>query len=237
VRRGERGEPLLEGVARLSHVAAALEALKGQSLDQSERVLHAVVELVDEEALPLLGAAPLGDVAGDGVEADGLAGRVERQRRVDLPIESPAGLGDDDELVVGRAAVLELPEQHLARLLHHARCHEVAHRAADDLLLWKLDRRRGGRVAVGDDLVERRSDDEVVRLFEDAAEALLAAPQGRFGAGAADFAPDMLRRLAQQELSWSVQRLGRWWCANSIDRQRSPLTIGAMSAEATPIFS
>src|SRR5205085_3047218 len=97
----------------------------------------------------------------------------------DLPRQRLAAAALDADVVARGAAVAELLAKHGAGFLEVLRRDEVRDAPADQLLDRHPDGLRGGRVGIGDHLVEVGGKNKVAALLETAAIARLACGPGR----------------------------------------------------------
>ena len=99
----QRHDPLAEGASEFLRIGLAALGVLGQRLDDGERVLDPVVELVEQQALALFGGLEVGDVDQHADHAQRLAGSVA----IDLAaIHHPAHLAVGPADAVGELVLL-----------------------------------------------------------------------------------------------------------------------------------
>src|SRR5215203_1596246 len=193
MRLGERKQPGFEGFARLRRRLARLEALRRDRLHGRERVLHPVIELVDEELLRLFMSALLGAVAEDLEEAAAMVS--ERQHDAAAP-EPRAVLAQMPALVRGPA--FRARQRHLASRLAGGAVlggEEDVARAADHVGFVIAEDALGTGVPGRDPAVRVEGEDRVFPgALEDQAEPLLRVAMRPLGGAAFD---DRLSQLTR----------------------------------------
>ena len=114
LRQGEQAA--LEGVPELPRRLGGAKGLRGDGLHGGQGVLHPVIELVEEEALLLLGVLLRGDVLEDADEIDRLFFDIEEDPALGVDPAHAAVRKPDTILVL----VIPLVFDGIPPFLHHA---------------------------------------------------------------------------------------------------------------------
>lgn len=167
VHAGERLDPAAEARDEGLEARRPPERLSGDRLDRRERVLHAVVQLLDQLPLQRLGPSAGGDVAGDLGGADhpsaGIPDRRDGERDRDAPPVPGQTLGIERRHRLAPAQARDdggFFGQKLGR-------NDPGDRLADHLLGAPAEDADGPGVPGGDPPVEPLADDRVIRPGDD----------------------------------------------------------------------
>jgi hypothetical protein len=137
--------------------------LAGYRLDGRQRVLDAVVELLDQQALQLLGLPSFGDVAGHLRRPDHIAEMIAQRRHCQRHIDATAILGYAYGFVVIDALAQRQVRQDASLVLVQLWRNDQRDRPADRLFRLVAEDAHGASIPRRDDAIERLADDCIVR--------------------------------------------------------------------------